>query len=89
MDDSQAPRHAPSNKEQWKEWNQIWPISWRKPELTAVTAASAAALAITEAEEKIARQWMLRAHGLAEENSDGGGVCNAAVIVDPTTGQAD
>lgn len=37
----------------------------------------------------MARQWMAQAHGLAEENSDGGGVCNAAVIVDPTTGQAD
>ena len=38
----------------------MWPISWRKPELTAVTAATAAARAVTAAEEHSMRLWMDR-----------------------------
>lgn len=84
---TQVPSLAPNNREQWTEWTQLWPISWRQPELTAVTAATNAARAITKDQEELARQWMARAHGLATENSSTGGVCNAAVIVDPATGE--
>lgn len=81
------PKHAPASREQWKDWNQVWPTSWRKPELTAVTAATAAAQAVTAAEEHQMHIWMDRAYALAEANADSGNVCNAAVIVDPVSGE--
>ena len=81
------PKHAPASREQWKDWNQVWPTSWRKPELTAVTAATAAARAVTAAEEHQMHIWMNRAYALAEANADSGNVCNAAVIVDPVSGE--
>ena len=81
------PKHAPVSREQWKEWNQVWPISWRKPELTAVTAATAAAQGVTAAEEHLMHLWMDRAYRLAEAHACSGTVCNAAVIVDPIRGQ--
>jgi len=37
----QVPKQAPATREQWKDCNQVWPISWRKPELTGVPAATA------------------------------------------------
>ncbi|KAL3137330.1 hypothetical protein ABBQ32_006865 [Trebouxia sp. C0010 RCD-2024] len=83
----QVPKHAPASREQWKEWNQVWPISWRKPELTAVTAATAAAQAVTVSEQHLMRVWMDRAYALAEANASFGHVCNAAVIVDPLHGE--
>lgn len=82
-----VPKHPPASREQWKDWNQVWPISWRKPELTAVTAASAAAQAVTADEEQQMHAWMDRAFTLAEANEASGGVCNAAVIVDPVSGE--
>ncbi|DBA98649.1 hypothetical protein WJX77_010540 [Trebouxia sp. C0004] len=82
-----VPKHAPACREQWKDWNQVWPISWRKPELTAVTAATAAAQAVTADEEHRMHIWMDRAFTLAEANEASGGVCNAAVIVDPISGE--
>lgn len=84
---SQVPQSAPASREQWKDWNQMWPISWRKPELTAVTAATAAAEAVTVEEEQQMHAWMDRAYDLAEANKSSGQICNAAVIVDPATGQ--
>ena len=83
----QVPKHAPASREQWKDWNQVWPISWRKPELTAVTAATAAAQAVTAAEEHVMHLWMDRAYGLAEAQTSSGNACNAAVIVDPVCGE--
>ena len=65
----------------------MWPISWRKPELTAVTAATAAAEAVTVEEEQQMHAWMDRAYDLAEANKSSGHICNAAVVVDPATGQ--
>lgn len=65
----------------------MWPISWRKPELTAVTAATAAARAVTASEEHFMHVWMDRAYGLAEAHASSGNVCNAAVIVDPVGGE--
>ena len=83
----QVPKHAPASREQWKDWNQVWPISWRKPELTAVTAATAAAQAVTADEEQRMHAWMDRAFTLGEANEAAGGVCNAAVIVNPVSGE--
>ncbi len=83
----QVPKHAPASREQWKDWNQVWPISWRKPELTAITAATAAAQAVTADTEQQMHTWMDRAFTLAEANEASGGVCNAAVIVDPISGE--
>ncbi len=83
----QVPKHAPASREQWKDWNQVWPISWRKPELTAVTAATAAAQAVTTDEEQRMHARMDRAFTLAEANEASGGVCNAAVIVDSISGE--
>ena len=83
----QVPKHAPASREQWQDWNRVWPISWRKPELTAVTAATAAARAVTLAEEHSMHLWMDRAYALAKANADSGHVCNAAVIVDPVSGK--
>ncbi|DBA68567.1 TPA: hypothetical protein ACH3X2_14320 [Trebouxia sp. C0005] len=82
-----VPKHAPASREQWKDWNQVWPISWRKPELTAVTAATAAAQAVTADEEQRMHAWMDRAFTLGEANEAAGGVCNAAVIVNPVSGK--
>ena len=83
----QVPKHAPASQEQWKDWNQVWPISWRKPELTAVTAATAAAQGVTADEEQQMHAWMDRAFAMAEANEASGGICNAAVIVDPVSGE--
>lgn len=83
----QVPKHAPASREQWQDWNQVWPISWRKPELTAVTAATAAARAVTAAEEHSMHLWMDKAYALAEANASSGNVRNAAVIVDPVSGE--
>ena len=83
----QVPKHAPASREQWKDWNQVWPISWRKPELTAVTAATAAAQGVTADEEQQMHAWMDRAFAMAEANEASGGICNAAVIVDPVSGE--
>ena len=83
----QVPKHAPASREQWQDWNQVWPISWRKPELTAVTAATAAARTVTAAEEHVMHLWMDRAYGLAEAHASSWNVCNAAVIVDPVRGE--
>jgi len=80
----QVPKHAPASREQWKDWNQVWPISWRKPELTAATAAAQAVTADTEQQM---HTWMDRAFTLAEANEASGGACNAAVIVDPISGE--
>ena len=65
----------------------MWPISWRKPELTAVTAATAAARGVTAAEEHLMHLWMDRAYRLTEAHACSGTVCNAAVIVDPIRGE--
>ena len=83
----QVPKHAPASREQWQDWNRVWPISWRKPELTAVTAATAAARAVTLAEKHSIHLWMDRAYALAEVNANSGSVRNAAVIVDPVSGE--
>ena len=80
------PKNAPASREQWKDWNHIWPISWRKPELTAVTAATAAAQAVSPQEEAQMHTWMDRAYSLADANQSSGAVCNAALIIDPQTG---
>ena len=82
----QVPKYAPATREQWKDWNQVWPISWRKPELTAVTAATAAAETVTADEGQQMQQWMDRAYALAEARDTSAGICNGAVIVDPVSG---
>ena len=80
-------KHAPANREQWQDWNLIWPMSWRIPELKAVTAATAAANAVSEAEQRLRHHWMDRAINLAEANQASEEFCNAAVIVDPASGE--
>ena len=56
-------------------------ICWHKPELTAVTAATTAAQAVTADEEQRMQTWTDRAFTLAEANEASGGICNAAAIV--------
>ena len=51
-----------------------------------MTAATAAAEAVTCEEEQQMQRWMDRAVALAGANESSGGVCNGAVIVNPASG---
>lgn len=83
---TQVPGHAPRTREQWEEWNAVWPIVWQKPNSHLATPLEEP----TEVEMAEMRRWMTRAIEAATVCDDAGGShggecggCNAVVIVDP------
>ncbi|KAK9789948.1 hypothetical protein WJX73_008362 [Symbiochloris irregularis] len=88
-----VPAHAPQTREQWAEWSQIWPITWRQPESTAMYLAQQAPQ-LTQQEQEGMRRHMQRVWDLsgcttsAAGSSEGAAVGNACIIVDPVAGEA-
>jgi tRNA-specific adenosine deaminase 3 len=73
-----VPGHAPRTREQWEEWNEIWPIVWQKPNSHLAVPLEAPST------EEIAemKRWMRRVITTAY----GARTDNAALIVDPAEG---
>ena len=99
---AQVPGQAPRTREQWEEWNTVWPIVWQKPNSHLSTPLEA------PSEEDMAemKRWMRRAISVAAKEKmketvvaeketfavTGGvssecGECNAVLIVDPASGE--
>ncbi|MEW5312565.1 MAG: hypothetical protein WDW38_004192 [Sanguina aurantia] len=75
----QCAAHAPETRLQWAAWNQIWPITWHVPEISKPLPGAVA----TAEEHGYFSVYMHQALLLAQHH----GVANAAIIVDPATGE--
>jgi tRNA-specific adenosine deaminase 3 len=80
----------PEDKEQHREWNQIWPITFHIPSGKAATRS--AEIVLSEEEKKAMKKHAREAGNLAHRNlqlqlQSCPRVCNAAVVVDPETDQ--
>ena len=71
-----VPGRAPRTRDQWEEWNALWPIAWQKPNShLAVPLETPCATDVTEM-----KRWMRSCIDAARE----GGATNAAIVVDPS-----
>jgi tRNA-specific adenosine deaminase 3 len=71
-----VPGRAPRTRDQWEEWNALWPIAWQKPNShLAVPLEAPSAEDVTEM-----KRWMRSCIDAARE----GGATNAAILVDPS-----
>ena len=62
-------------RDQWEEWNALWPIAWQKPNShLAIPLEAPSAEDVTEM-----KRWMRSCIDAARE----GGATNAAILVDP------
>ena len=85
---ARVPGQAPRTRDQWEEWNEVWPIVWQRPH--SPLACPPEEPEPGEIEEM--RRWMSRAIHTATEAEDDArsagvsGCLNAALIVNPATG---
>eukprot|EP00898_Chlorokybus_atmophyticus_P002741 jgi/Chlat1/3468/Chrsp23S03785 len=79
----QVPLHAPRTRQQWEEWNKIWPMSFHPNASDAVQEEAT----FTRKEVGVMRTHMLQALALSRVASTSGQLANAAVIVDPAGNQ--
>lgn len=75
----QCAAEAPETRDQWAAWNKIWPITWHVPEIAKPLPGAIA----TPEEHAYFSRHMQSALSLAHQH----GVANAAIIVDPATGE--
>lgn len=75
----QVPAHGPLTRQQFDEWNAVWPVHFHPA--AAMRNLAVFTTALTEYEEASLRKYMRRAIALAEENAAAGGRAIAAVIV--------
>ena len=84
---ARVPGQAPRTRDQWEEWNEVWPIVWQRPNSHLACAPE------EPAPEEMAemRRWMSRAiHAATDAEDDArsagdSGCLNAAIIVNPAT----
>jgi tRNA(Arg) A34 adenosine deaminase TadA len=79
LDVAEVPGVAPDNREQWSEWNQLWPMPWKLPSGQPHQDGQAA----TAEDQSYFSRHLARA--LAASAAAGG--ANVCVIVDPATGE--
>jgi len=71
-----VPGRAPRTRDQWEEWNALWPIAWQKPNShLAVPLEAPCAEDVTEM-----KRWMRR----CVDEARVAGATNAAIVVDPS-----
>lgn len=78
------PGRAPVTKEKWEEWKQVWPITWRVPDVSSLPPD----VGLDPQEERAMWVHMRRAWELSAAAAAAGNAPNAAVIVDPVSGTA-
>ena len=85
---ARVPGQAPRTRDQWEEWNEVWPIVWQRPNSHLACPPEEP----EPGEIKEMRRWMSRAIHTATEAEDDArsagvsGCLNAALIVNPATG---
>jgi tRNA-specific adenosine deaminase 3 len=83
LESARVPGQAPRTREQWAEWNEVWPIVWQQPS----SHLAAPKEAPTDADVEAMRRWTREALALAlaadEASPSTPCVTNAAIIVDP------